>query len=627
MAQPKLTKSLSAGGARWLLAGFLACSATSSAWAGPPERVASMNKKAMEAYDALEFPSARRTLEECVALLHKNKMDQSIQAARTYINLGMVYVQIHDNARGEQWFRMALTINPNAKLDHALATPDIQTVSDRATGKASRAPTPAPAPVAQVEPPRPQPVAQAPEPTPRPDPTPPTPPPSDNVGGIDIPQKPPTTLTPNQGLEYSADELLNPTKKVELRSIPYEEVPANQKFSIYFTPVPIHPMGTVSKATLFYRTLGQAKYSEAAMSLSRKQQGDWTGQIPVEATTGRAIQYYMEAYDNLGRVCGNFGTADNPTIIRVTAARGIAAIPAEDVENPLAYVQKEDERRRLSMLRDHVYIDVSVGSGGAVISSGATTEVAWFYNRSANAFEPARASSGGFIWAGLGVRAELGAYLYRGLSLGVSGRFEAFLNHTADSYENANLSPVCQDSRGNPSPCFGTTTKGQFSFIVLGKLRYQFRQGHAFRPYLHVDVGGGEWRGALNIDGSRPLTNGAIDNSSPYQPTDVCSATYNGKTDTTRDPPGCSSIGGNVGYNQRDAAAKSVPPTNLNPVCPANGSCRDAVLLNKVMVGGGLGFYAGSRHAGLSVDVNILTALGGQFGVLIDTYIGPQFIF
>ncbi|HRI52733.1 MAG TPA: hypothetical protein PLW65_21370, partial [Pseudomonadota bacterium] len=237
--------------------------------------------------------------------------------------------------------------------------------------------------------------------------------------------KPPTTITPNQGLEYSADELLNPIKKVELRSIPYEEVPANQKFSIYFTPAPIHPMGAVSKATLFYRTLGQAKYSEAPMSLSRKQQGDWTGQVPVEATNGRAIQYYMEAYDNLGRVCGNFGTADNPTIIRVTAARGVAAIPAEDVENPLAYVKKEDERIRLSMLRDHVYIDVSVGSGGAIISSGATTEVAWFYNAGQNRFEPARASNGGFIWGGLGVRAELGAYLYRGLSLGVSGRFEA----------------------------------------------------------------------------------------------------------------------------------------------------------------------------------------------------------
>ena len=623
MAQPKLTKSLSRSGARWLLAGFLACSATSSAWAGPPERVAQMNKKAMEAYDALEFPAARRTLEECVALLHKNKMDGSIQAARTYINLGMVYVQIHDNARGEQWFRKALSINPNAKLDPALATPDIQSVWDRASGKTPSVPTPVPAPVAQAEPPRPQPVAQAPEPT-RPDPTPPPSP--DNVG-IDPPQKPPTTLTPNQGLEYSADELLNPVKKVELRSIPYEEVPASQKFSIYFTPVPIHPMGTVSRATLFYRTLGQAKYSEAPMSLSRKQQGDWTGQIPVEATSGRAIQYYMEAYDNLGRVCGNFGTGDNPTIIRVTAARGVAAIPAEDVENPLAYVKKEDERVRLSMLRDHVYIDVSVGSGGAIISSGATTEVAYFYNAGAKMFEPARASNGGFIWAGLGVRGELGAYLYRGLSLGVSGRFEAFLNHTADSNDNANIKPVCQDSLGNPSPCFGTTTKGQFGFMVLGKLRYQFRQGSAFRPYLHVDVGGGQWRGALNIDGSRPTTGGVIDNSSPYQPTDVCSATYNGKTDSTRKPEGCSSIGGNVGFNQRDAAARDVAPTNLNPVCPKNGSCRDAVLLDKVMVGGGVGFYAGSRHVGLSVDVNIITALGGQFGVLIDTYIGPQFIF
>ena len=203
MAQPKLTKSLSRSGARWLLAGFLACSATSSAWAGPPERVAQMNKKAMEAYDALEFPAARKTLEECVALLHKNKMDGSIQAARTYINLGMVYVQIHDNARGEQWFRKALSINPNAKLDPALATPDIQNVWDRASGKTPAVATPVPAPVAQAEPPRPQPVAQAPEPPSRPDPTPP--PSSDPVGSLDPPQKPPTTLTPNQGLEYSAD--------------------------------------------------------------------------------------------------------------------------------------------------------------------------------------------------------------------------------------------------------------------------------------------------------------------------------------------------------------------------------------------------------------------------------------
>lgn len=584
-----------------------------------------MNKKAMEAYDALEFTTAKRTLEECVALIHKNKLDQSVQAARTFINLGMVYVQLKDNVRGEQLFRKALSINPNAKLDPALATPDIQQVWDQATGAKPPAPPPV---VARQEPPKPAPpVVTPPEPVQKPEPVAVTPPPS--AGDDLLPSPKPPTATPpqpQQGLEYSADELLNPVKKLELRHTPFEEVPANQKFSLYFTPVPVHPMAAVSKATLFYRTLGQSKYSEAPMTPSRKQQGDWTAQIPVEATNGRSIQYYMEAYDNLGRVCGTFGSGDNPTVIRVTAAQGVAVMPAEDVENPLAYVQKEDERRRLSMLRDHVYIDVSVGSGGAIINSGATTEVAWFYNRSADRFEQARASNGGFIWAGVGLRAELGVYLYRGLSIGASGRFEAYLNHNADSNDNS-VNPVCTDSRGNPSTCFGTTTKGQFGFMALGKLRYQFRQGHAFRPYLHVDVGGGEWRGALNIDGSRPTSGGAIDISSPYQPTDVCSATYNGKTDSTRDPPGCSSIGGNVGYNQRDAAAKAAPPSNLNHVCPINGSCRDAVSLNKVMVGGGLGFYAGSRHAGLSVDLNVITALGGQFGVIIDTYIGPQFIF
>jgi len=122
------------------------------------------------------------------------------------------------------------------------------------------------------------------------------------------------------------------------------------------------------------------------------------------------------------------------------------------------------------------------------------------------------------------------------------------------------------------------------------------------------------------------MSNGVIDNSSPYQPTDQCSATYNGKTDTTRNPPTCSSIAGNVGFNSRDMSQTN-PPTNLNRVCPANGPCIDAVNMSNVMFGGGFGFYAGARHVGLSMDFNIITALGGQFGVLLDTYIGPQFIF
>lgn len=285
-----------------------------------------------------------------------------------------------------------------------------------------------------------------------------------------------------------------------------------------------------------------------------------------------------------------------------------------------------------SRRRDYVYFDIGIGGGFAWVSGGSSTEVAWFYNRNADRFEPERTSNGGVLGSGLGLRAEVGAFLWRGLSIGIAGHFEPYLGNNADSYENAYLRPACQDSRGNASPCFGTAGKAAYGFMVLGKLRYQFqfhgRRAQWFRPSIHIALGGGEWRAIINIDGSRPTSDGVIDNSSPYQPTDQCSATYNGKTDTSRDPPLCGSIGGNVGYNQRDVTAKSVPPTNLNPVCPANGSCSDTVLLGAFMISAGAGLYIGGRHAGGFMEFDITSILGNQnSGVLFQAYGGPEFIF
>ena len=110
--------------ARWLLAGVLVAGSGQFAHAGPQDRIANMNKQAMDDYDRLEFNAAKKTLEDTVALLRKHALEGTIQAARTYINLGMVYVQLKDSVRGEQWFRRALSINPNAKLDPNLATPE-----------------------------------------------------------------------------------------------------------------------------------------------------------------------------------------------------------------------------------------------------------------------------------------------------------------------------------------------------------------------------------------------------------------------------------------------------------------------------------------------------------------------
>lgn len=282
------------------------------------------------------------------------------------------------------------------------------------------------------------------------------------------------------------------------------------------------------------------------------------------------------------------------------------------------------EQLRLPVRRDRVYFDLGFGTTGALISSGVATEVAWFYNPRTTKYEQARSSSTGFFWGGLGLRIEAGAFVWRGLSIGVSGRFEAYSNHNADSAEAAMKNNLCVESQGRPSPCFATTAKGQYGYMVLGKLRYQFSPSQVFRPYVHIDIGGGQWRSTLNIDGLRPVKNGAIDSESPLQPTDQCSAEYNGKADPERKPAGCTSVGGNLGYNQQTGTASA---TYVNRVCPATGSCVDSVLLGRLFIGAGAGFYVGGRHAGVSLDVDLLTSLSGTTGLLIDAYLGPQFMF
>lgn len=591
---------------RWVFALALVGGSVQVAYAGPQDRVANMNKLAMDDYDRLEFNSARKTLEDCIALLRRHNLESTNQGARTFINLGMVYVQLKDTTRGEQWFRRALAINANAKLDPNLATPEVKTVWAKASGGA------APVPVVSPQPP----IVSTPQPPAIPTPV---PPPvvaaQPDVTKIESDKPEP----PKQPLEYNADDLLDPVKKCELKHTPLPEARSKTKVNLYITP----SLESVSRATIFYRLPGQDRYIDSPMIPSRKRPGDLVGVLPPDAMTGKSIQYYLEGYDAKGRACGTFGVPDNPVVMTVSPHAGIVVAQSEDVEDPMKYLKQEDERRRLAGLRDRVYFDLGIGTGGALVLAGTATEVAWFYNPKTSKYEQAKSSSTGFTWSGLGVRAEFGAFLWRGLSLGVSGRFEAMLNHNADSSDPAMKNTQCLDGQGRPSPCYATTGKGQFGWLVLGKLRYLFRPGSVFRPYIHADIGGGEWRGGLNIDGSRPTKNGVVDPSSPLQPTDQCSAEYNGQPND-RKPPECSSSGNRPGYNQQQSPAS---PQNLNRVCPDNGSCVDSVVLGKLFVGAGAGFYLGSRNAGVSVDLNLLTSLAGNTGLLVDAYVGPQFKF
>ena len=70
-----------------------------------------MNKRAMDDYDSLEFESSRRTLQDAVQMLRANGLDETPLAAKTYANLGIVYINgFKDRNRGQQQFVNALKI-------------------------------------------------------------------------------------------------------------------------------------------------------------------------------------------------------------------------------------------------------------------------------------------------------------------------------------------------------------------------------------------------------------------------------------------------------------------------------------------------------------------------------------
>src|SRR5207245_8858223 len=92
-------------------------------------KIEQLNKRAMGDYDMLEFESAKKTLTDALNLVKKSGLDGDPVAAKTYINLGIVYVaRIKDRYKGFQQFVKALRIKPGATLDPAVRTPQLQQV-------------------------------------------------------------------------------------------------------------------------------------------------------------------------------------------------------------------------------------------------------------------------------------------------------------------------------------------------------------------------------------------------------------------------------------------------------------------------------------------------------------------
>jgi len=108
------------------------------------KKVDDMNRAAMEDYDLLEFDAAKKQLNDALAVARRNKLEKSAAAARSHLDLGIVYgagLNDRDNALLE--FIAALQIDPNLKLDPAYKSPPLQKTFDQARATVTGAPPPA----------------------------------------------------------------------------------------------------------------------------------------------------------------------------------------------------------------------------------------------------------------------------------------------------------------------------------------------------------------------------------------------------------------------------------------------------------------------------------------------------
>src|SRR5262249_42966142 len=101
------------------------------------DKIARLNKKAVEAYDNLNFAQARSMLEDALTVAEAGHIGRHPVVARTHLNLGLVLLagfQLRDDAKAQ--FRAALKIQPDITPPEMLFNPETQAVFDAAKAEA-----------------------------------------------------------------------------------------------------------------------------------------------------------------------------------------------------------------------------------------------------------------------------------------------------------------------------------------------------------------------------------------------------------------------------------------------------------------------------------------------------------
>lgn len=352
------------------------------------EKVTSLNKKAVAAYENLEFDEAIRLLQNALQLCAAEGMNKHAAKARTHIHLGMVMVGgLKQTDRGIAQFKRALEIDPAIKLTKSLVNPDIQAAFDEAVRTIAE-----PDRTAEDK----APEAASP------------------VAGGDA-GRAPRNVT---GVVHTPVTEAAPASTIEIRAAVDEKLAPD-------------------KVILAYRAEGASDF--LARDMEQDEAGWYVARIPDPATQGSVVSYYIEARNKAGQPLAANGSLTEPHVISLAAPQ--PADQVADGESPDGDVDVEeeaDEADRGGAPRYFLALGIGAGYGYA---SG-TPEVSPTDGEDTLNFS-------GFAPAQLmHISPEFGYYYSSRLLLSLQGRIQLVTGATEVRDESCPEKGVCAPAKG-----------------------------------------------------------------------------------------------------------------------------------------------------------------------------------
>ena len=280
---------------------------------GTLNKVVELNKKALAQYEALDMESAAASLGQALELCKSAHLDGHPTAARTHVHLGVVYVSgLKNRELGLAEFRKALAIDAKIKITKSLINPEVQAAFAEAQVAGS-----APA------------VGTRPLPFP--------------TG-----QETPTRTTLSEGADH---EINHPLVTEAMRD------------NAITIKAQVPPGLGAAKVMLAYRAEDGEEFLARDMLPVESAASWFRAEIPIEATRGKEVAYYIEAQDADDRALLHSGTPEEPhriVLTSETAPDEKAATPVSVPETAKGGIEAPGPRG--------LWFVVAVGGGGGYYS-------------------------------------------------------------------------------------------------------------------------------------------------------------------------------------------------------------------------------------------------------------------